>query len=83
MNPIPAALLTATITTLERWARGKGLTIDTVVGLVGIAVLLAVIHEINAQFAKALGVLVVVGTFVALESQKGPTLLSRIQGAVK
>lgn len=79
MNPIPAALITATITTLSRWSRGKGLTINTVVGLVGIAIGLAVLGELNEQFAKAMGALVVVGTLVA----QGPDLFNAVAKATK
>jgi len=79
MNPVPAALLTATITTLSRWSRGKGLTINTVVGLVGIAIGLAVLGEFNEQFAKAMGALVVVGTLVA----QGPDLFNAVARATK
>jgi hypothetical protein len=79
MNPIPAAFLTATITTLSRWSRGKGLTVNTVVGLVGIAVGLALLDQFNESFAKAMGALIVIGTLVA----QGPTLWNAVAKATK
>ena len=79
MNPVPAAMLTAAITTLSRWSRGKGLTINTVVGLVGIAIGLAVLDQFNESFAKAMGALIVVGTLVA----QGPELWNAIGKATK
>jgi hypothetical protein len=65
MSPIVAAATVAAMTTLGRWARGKGLTIDTVVGLVGVALGLAVIEQANAKLARGLGALVVIGVAAA------------------
>jgi len=64
MNPIPAAILTATITTLGRWAKGKGMTVDTVVGLVFLAVFLAALEQANAKLARAFGALIVVSVAI-------------------
>lgn len=77
MNPVPAALLTAAITVLSRWARNKEVGVDIVVGLAGIAIGLAILSEINTQFARAMGALIVVGTLVA----QGPDLFDAIRKA--
>lgn len=65
MNPITTAVVVGVMTTLGRWARGKGLTIDTVVGVVVLAITLAVIDTANEKLARAFGVLIVVGVAFA------------------
>lgn len=64
MNPIPAAILTAGITTLGRWAKGEGLTVTTVVGLVFLAIFLSVLEQANGKAARAFGLLVVVSVAI-------------------
>jgi len=64
MNPIAAAFTTVTITTLGRWAKGKGLTIDTVVGFVFLAIFLTVADQANPKLARAFGALVVVSVAI-------------------
>lgn len=64
MNPLAVGLILGAITTLARWARGKQASVDTVVGVVGVAIGLAVVEQANKEFAKALGTLVVVGVSV-------------------
>lgn len=61
MTPIVASVLVGLMTTLGRWAKGKGLTIDTVVGVVVLALSLALIEQANEKLARAFGALVVVG----------------------
>lgn len=61
MTPIVASVLVGLMTTLGRWAKGKGLTIDTVVGVVILALSLALIEQANEKLARAFGALVVVG----------------------
>jgi hypothetical protein len=65
VNPVLAALLVGAITTFGKWARGKSLDIDTVVGVVVLAVCLAIIDQVNAQLAKAFALLAVVAVTVA------------------
>ena len=65
MSPLVAAATVAAMTTLGRWARGKTLTIDTVVGMVGVAIGLAILEQANAKFARGFGILVVIGVAVA------------------
>jgi hypothetical protein len=65
MSPLVAAATVAAMTTLGRWARGKGLTIDTVVGLVGVALGLAIIEQANVKLSRGLGALVVIGVATA------------------
>lgn len=72
MTPVVTAVVVAVMTTLGRWARGKGLTIDTVVGVVFLAVALAVIEAGNEKLARAFGTLIVVGVAFA----HVPTLLN-------
>lgn len=65
MTPIVTAVVVGVLTTLGRWARGKGLTIDVVVGVVVLAVTLALVETANEKLARAFGVLVVVGVGLA------------------
>jgi hypothetical protein len=65
MSPIVAAVTVAAMTTLGRWARGKTLTIDTVVGVVGVALGLAVVEQANTRLARQLGALIVIGVAAA------------------
>lgn len=65
MNPVVAAIVVAATTTIGRWARGKTLSVDIVVGLMGIAIALTIIDQVNKELAKAFGVLAVVATLVA------------------
>lgn len=65
MTPVTAAVVVGIMTTLGRWARGKGLTIDTVVGVALLAVTLALIDTANEKLARAFGALVVVGVAFA------------------
>lgn len=74
MNPVVAALVTSAITVLSRWSRGNQVSIDVVVGLAGIAIGLSILEQIDSKFARAMGVLIVVGTLVA----QGPTLFDAI-----
>lgn len=64
MNPLAVGLVLGAVTTLARWARGKQASVDTVVGVVGVALGLAVIEQANKDFAKALGTLAVVGVSI-------------------
>jgi hypothetical protein len=65
MSPIVVSVVVGVMTTLGRWARGKGLTIDTVVGVVVLAIVLSVIDTANEKLGKAFGVLIVVGVAFA------------------
>lgn len=65
MTPIVAGLTIATITTIGKWRRGKTLDIQTVVGLVGVAVSLALIEQIDKELARAFATLAIVGTLLA------------------
>lgn len=64
MNPVPAAVTIGLLTVLGRWARGKTLTIDTVVGVVVLAVLLAMLDQVNNKLARAFGALAVVAVAI-------------------
>lgn len=65
MNPLIAAVVVGVMTTLGKWARGKTLSIDTVVGVVVLAVTLALIDQANEKLARTFGVLVVLGVALA------------------
>lgn len=60
MNPLVTGLLVGALTTIGRWSRGKGLTIDTVLGVLGVAFGLAIIEQFNKDLAKAFSALVIV-----------------------
>lgn len=74
MSPVVVAVVVGAITTLGKWANGKTISIDTVVGIVGVAVGLAVLDQINKDLSKAMGILVVVGVTVA----HGETLFNAV-----
>src|SRR5688572_10772510 len=61
VSPIVASVMVGLMTTLGRWARGKGLTVDTVVGVAVLAVTLAIIEQGNEKLARGFGLLVVLG----------------------
>lgn len=65
MSPVVAAIIVAATTTIGRWARGKNLDVDIVVGLVGIAIGLSIIDQMNKDLAKAFGALAVIATLFA------------------
>lgn len=65
MSPILASILTGAITTFGRWARGKTLDMNTVIGVVVLAITLTLIEQANEKLAKAFALLVVVAVSVA------------------
>lgn len=65
MTPVITAVVVATMTVLGRWARGKTLSIDVVVGVVVMAIALAIIETGNEKLAKAFATLIVVGVAFA------------------
>jgi hypothetical protein len=65
MNPVVTAVVVGVMTTLGRWARGKSLDINTVVGVVVLAVILSIIDAANGKLARTFGVLVIVGVGLA------------------
>jgi hypothetical protein len=60
MRPIPAALVTGVLIVLGKWARNQSPNIDNAVGVVGIAVILALIEQANEKLSRAFAVLIVV-----------------------
>lgn len=64
MNPVLASLLVGGMTTVGRWAKGKGLTADTVVGVVFLALSLSLIEQANEKLSRAFGLLVVVAVAI-------------------
>lgn len=65
MNTAVAAVLVGTITFLGRAARGKKMSIDIVVGIVGLALILAMIEQADRELAKKFALLAIVGTLLA------------------
>lgn len=65
MNPLAAAGIVATLTTVGKWSRGDNISIDTILGAVGVAIGLAILAEMNREFSRAMGVLVVVAVLLA------------------
>lgn len=65
MNPVVAALLVGALTTFGKWARGKNLDMDTVIGVVVLAVCLALIDQMNPKLARAFSLLAVIAVAVA------------------
>lgn len=62
MNPIVASMTIGAIVTLARWRKGEFITIDNVIGIVGVALSLSVIAQMNKELAQSFGTLAVVGT---------------------
>lgn len=65
MNPAIAAVVVGVITYLGRVARNKPMSINIVVGIAGLAVMLAVIDQIDSALARKFGILVILGTLFA------------------
>ena len=65
MTSAITALVVASITYLGRVARGKKMSIDVVVGIGGLAIMLAAIEEADKELAKKFGLLIVIGTLLA------------------
>lgn len=74
MNPIVVGLLLGAVTTVARWARGKTMTVDTVVGVAGVAIGLAVVDQMNKDLAKAMGTLIVVSVVIV----QGPAIFDAV-----
>lgn len=65
MNPVIASVFVGTITYLGRVARGKQMSIQVVIGVIGLAVSLAILDQIDSNLARKFAVLAVVGTLLA------------------
>lgn len=65
MSPVMAALMVGGLATLGKWSNNKSLEIGTIVGILGMATVLALINQGNEELASALGILAVVGTGIA------------------
>lgn len=61
MNPLNAAVLTGITVVLGRWAEGKKLTINIVIGVTVLAVFLSILESTRGDLAKAFGMLILVG----------------------
>lgn len=65
MNAVIASVFVGAITYLGRAARGKPMTIATVVGIAGLALTLAMIEQADRELAKKFAILIVIGTLLA------------------
>lgn len=65
MNAAITSVVVGVITYLGRTARGKPMSINVVVGIVGLAIMLAIIEQADRELAKKFGMLVIVGTLIA------------------
>lgn len=65
MPPIIAALAVGALTYLGRAARNEPMTIKTVVGIAGLALMLSIIEQADKKLAQQFGLLVLVGTLLA------------------
>lgn len=61
MTPLNAAVLTGLTVTLGRWAEGKKLSINVVIGVTVLAIFLSVLESTRGDLAKAFGMLILVG----------------------
>lgn len=60
MNTTTSTVLAALITIGGRWATKSAVSIRVVIGMMMLALILAVVGTVNAKFAQQLGVLVLV-----------------------
>lgn len=65
MAPIPAALVVGILVVLGKWSIGKSPSIDNAVGVAGIAIVLAILDEVNQPLSRAFGALVLVSALAA------------------
>lgn len=60
MNPIATAVTAGALVALGKWSRGQTLNVDNVIGVVGIAISLAVIEQLDERIGNAFAVLILV-----------------------
>lgn len=58
MKPIPTAVVAGALVALGKWSRGQTLNVDNVIGIVGIAVSLAVLEQLDERIGAAFAVLI-------------------------
>lgn len=58
MKPIPTAVVAGALIVLGKWSRGQTLNVDNVIGVVGIAVSLAVLEQLDERIGAAFAVLI-------------------------
>lgn len=73
MNTTSAAVLCGLIVTLGRWARGKTLDVKLVVSILFIAIVLAILSEVDSKLARQFGLLIVVAAVFTY----GPDVVSK------
>lgn len=65
MPPVIAALFVGALTYLGRAARNEPMTIKTVVGIGGLALMLSLIEQADKKLAQQFGLLIILGTLLA------------------
>lgn len=65
MNALVGALLVGVLTYLGRTARGKPMSIDIVVGIAALALMLALLEQVNQKLARDFVILAVLATALA------------------
>lgn len=58
MNPVSTAVTAAVLVALGKWSRGQTLNVDNAIGVVGIAVCLAVLEQFDERMSAAFAVLI-------------------------
>lgn len=58
MKPIPTAVVAGALVALGKWSRGQTLNVDNAIGVVGVAVCLAVLEQVDERISAAFAVLV-------------------------
>lgn len=64
MNPVATGIVAGALILGGQWARKKGPSIDNAVGIAGIAVILAVMEQVNVKLAHGFSVLILVSLTV-------------------
>jgi hypothetical protein len=60
LNPVSVAVVSGALVVLSKWAQNKSPTVDNAVGVVGIAIGLAILEQMSEQLAAAFAVLILV-----------------------
>lgn len=65
MNPVLASITIGLITTLAKWAKGKQLDVETIVGITVLAIILSIISTANDKLGRSFALLSVVAVSLA------------------
>lgn len=59
MNPISTALVAGALIVAGKWSKGDSPNVNNAVGIGGIAIILALLEQMNKKMASAFGILIV------------------------